>query len=97
MARRIKRLTCRRDGLNAEFAEDALQLLQREIYALDQTIRGGRAALRRLDRPFQIVDDRQQLLEDVLIAEPDLFPLIPLSKPLIVVELSRQSQVFIIE
>ena len=96
MARRIKWLTRGRDGLNAEFAEDALQLLQSEIHALDQTI-GGRAALRRLDRPFQIVDDRQQFLEEVLIAEPDLFPLIPLSKPLIVIDFSRQSQVFIIE
>ncbi len=38
MAGRIKRLAHRRDGLDAELAENALQLLQGEINALDQSL-----------------------------------------------------------
>ena len=50
-----------------------------------------------LDRPFQIVDDRQQFLQELLISEPDLVPLIPLGKPLIVIELGRQPEILVVD
>jgi len=77
MPGRIKRLTHRRDGLDAELAKDPLQLLQGEINTRDQSL-VRLIVLCGLDRPFQIVDDRQQFLQELLISKPDLVPLIPL-------------------
>ena len=77
MARRVKRLPHRWNGLDAELSEHVMQLLQREIDAFDQTF-SGLALLCRFDRPLKIIDDRQQFLEESLVAEPDLVPLIPL-------------------
>jgi hypothetical protein len=53
--------------------------------------------LRGLDRPFQIVDDRQEFLQELLIAESDLIPEIPLSEPLVIVEFGGQPEILVVE
>ena len=79
MGGRIERLTHRRDGLDAELARAPVQLLEGEINALDQSL-ARLPVMCGLDGPFQIVDDRQEFLQELLIAESDLIPLIPLGQ-----------------
>lgn len=96
MTGRVKALPHGRDGLDSELAQHTFQLLEREIDALNQSL-CGLAVLRRLDGPFKIIDDWQEFLQQLLVAEPDLVPLIALSKPLIIVELGGKPEVLIVQ
>ncbi len=93
---RIEGLTDAFDGFDAEFCQRAHELFQRQLHTLCEGI-DRTSRLRRFDRPLKVVDHRQQFFENLFIAELDLFSLVALSQPLVVVELSRQSQVFFVE
>src|SRR5688572_2237311 len=96
MTGRVKALPHGRDCLDSELAQHTFQLLEREIDALNQSL-CGLAVLRRLDGPFKIIDDWQEFLQQLLVAEPDLVPLIALSKPLIIVELGGKPEVLVVQ
>jgi len=96
MTGRVKALPHGRDGLDSELVQDVFQLLEREIDALNQSL-CGLAVLRRPDGPFKIIDDRQEFLQQLLVAEPDLVPLVALGKPLVVVELGGKPEVFVVQ
>ena len=96
MSRRIKGLPDRWNRLDAEFAQGARQLLEREVDSLDQPVASA-AAFGRLNRPFQIIDDGQEFLEQLLVPEFDLIPLVALGDPLVVIELSGQPEVAIVQ
>jgi hypothetical protein len=96
MCARVERLANRLHGLYAELREGSRQLSQGQIHALDQR-RTASVVARGLNRSFHVVDYRQQFLQQLLIAEFDLVPLIALCQPLIVFKLGSQPQVLLVE
>jgi hypothetical protein len=70
------------------------QLLECEIHALDEDIAASSISRGR-DGPFEIIDDRQEFLQQLFIAESDLVALVPLTQSLIVIELGGEAEIFI--
>ena len=96
MAGWIKRLSNRWYGLDAELTQGTVQLFECQIDPLNQSIT-ALAVLRRFDGSLQVVDHWQEFLDQLLVAESDLVPLVSLSQPLIVIEFRSQSKVFVVE
>lgn len=92
----IERLSDRRDGFHAELRQDAPQLLERQIDTLDQDF-GAAVVFCGLDRAFKVVDDRQQFLQELFVAESDLVSLIPLGEPLIILEFGCLPEILVVE
>jgi hypothetical protein len=92
----IERLADRLNGFDMKSCQGSRQLFESKIHALDEdvgapTVSGGR------DGPFQIIDDRQEFLQQLFIPESDLITLVPLSQSLVVVKLSGESQILVVE
>jgi hypothetical protein len=92
----IERLANRLNGVDMKSRQGSRQLLEGEIHALDEDVVAP-TVLRGLDSPFQIIDDRQEFLEQLFIAESDLIALVPLSQALVVVKFSGESQILVVE
>ena len=86
----IERFADRLHRYDMKSRQRCCQLLEREIDALDEDV-GASPVFRGLNGPFKIIDDRQQFLQQLFIAESDLIALIALSQSLVVVKLSGES------
>jgi len=96
MAGWIERLSKGWNRLDAELPQCAIQLFERQVDTLNQTT-SRPAVLRGLDSSLQVVDDRQKLLEKLLVAKSDLIPLIALSQTLIIIEFGGKTKILIVE
>src|SRR5262245_14005239 len=79
-----------------EFRQGSRQLFEREVYALNEalavpTVPGG------LDGPLEIIDDRQEFLDQLFIAESNEIALVPLIQSLIVIELGSEPEILVIQ
>src|SRR5215470_20150923 len=96
MAGGIERFSDGGNGLDAEFSQGAVQLLKRQVDAFHESVT-ALAVYGCLDSPLQVVDNRQKLFQQLLVAESDLVSLIALGQPFIVIELGRQPQILVVE
>ena len=90
----IERLAGCLDGYDMKSRQGSGQLLEGEIHALNEDVAAPTVS-RGLDGPFQIINDRQEFLEQLYIAEPDQIALVALSQALVVVKLSGESQILV--
>src|SRR5262245_63946235 len=79
-----------------EFRQGSRQLFEREVHALNKTLAvstvpGG------LDGPLEIIDDRQEFLDQLFIAESNEIALVPLIQSLIVIELGSEPEILVIQ
>jgi len=91
----IERLAGCLNGNDVKSRQGSRQLLECQIHALDEDVAASPIS-RGLDGPFEIIDDRQEFLQQLFIAESDLVALVPLSQSLIVIELGGEAEIFIV-
>ena len=91
----IERLAGCLNGNDVKSRQGSRQLLECQIHALDEDVAASPIS-RGLDGPFEIIDDRQEFLQQLFIAESDLVALVPLSQSLVVIELGGKAEIFIV-
>src|SRR6185295_3674830 len=92
----IERLASGLNGNDVKSHQGSRQLLECKIHALDEDVAASSISRGR-DSPFEIIDDRQEFLQQLFIAESDLVALVTLSQSLIVIELGGEAEIFIVQ
>ena len=88
--------TDRLDGRDMKSCQGSRQLFKGKIHALHEDIAAPSFSCG-LDGPFEIVDDRQEFFQQLLIAESDLIALVPLGQPFIVIEFSGEAEILVVQ
>ncbi len=95
MTGRIKGLPDAGDGTNTKLCQGFHELLQRKFHSLDESVTPV-FILRRPNRTFKVIKDREQFLEEALVRKARRVALFSQRQSLVIVELGCQPEVFVL-